>query len=680
MKRSRRYQRHLFAVIIVTIVAVVMGAGLLQLRIMHDLEDVTADIRMLAFAPETTPSNDIVIVALDDATMNALPYRSPIPRDFLARLHREIMRAKPLIVGYDIFFQDPSFPDADQALANAFEDTAVYGVVPMRQDGVLERVLPRFEEVLSGVGLADLPQSAFDATVRRARLRLQTREGPYPSFAAVLATAAVGDSAEEMMRDEARAPGWGPFATTPFTAPEEFRIRFVGAPSAPSFSTYSASLVAKGLIPAAWLAGKIVLVGATASDLKDLFATPYFARATQYARMSGVELHANVLSSLLTGQFYYELRWWQGLVIAFVAACFAAAAALVLAPWRAAIVMSVEVLLVIGLAILAFREASLVLPVVQPLASLTMASVLGVAWNALTEGRERRFITRAFAQYVPAPVVERLCEQPELLQLGGEQREVTSFFSDIASFTSISERLDPATLVEFLNDYLGCMNAELFQYGATLDKYEGDAIIAFWNAPVEVADHPRAAVLAALGVQRAGHVITKQWKDRCGREIVTRIGLNTGLAVVGNMGSEGRFDYTAIGDTINLASRLEGANKFYGTKVLAAESLVKRISTDEFALRPVDLVRVKGKSVPVRLYEIVGIRSEIDRDRLVRVLEPCNDAFECLMQRGVHEARALLAQAASVAPDDGVVAALLARCDRIEQELQWDLVTEFSSK
>ncbi len=684
----RKCTRNLIAVVAIAVAATLAAAALSRLRAVRDLESVAYDLRVLAFAPPTKPSDAIVLVWLDEATMQGLPYRSPVPRDFLATLHGAIMKAQPWMVAYDVFFKDPSFPDADRALERAIAGTTTYAVAPMREDGAVDRPLPAFAELLTGVGLADLPFNPFDATVRTARLRYATKEGPFPTFAALLATAAAGDSAEAAIRDEAKAPGIGPLSTTPFLGDGgEFFIRFSAPPGKSgsaenAFKSYSAALVAKGLIPAAWLAEKIVLVGAAYEDLKDTYATPYFARATRFARMSGVELHANILSSLLTGQFYYALRPWQGVALLLAVSLLVALPSALAGPFRAALAaLGVAALEVAG-AVACFRAFGVVLPVVSPLIAAGLSCGAGLGFQALTEGRSRRYIKSAFARYVPPAVVERLSEDPEGLKLGGEQRDVTSLFSDIASFTSISERMDPQTLVGFLNEYLGRMNEELFRRGATLDKYEGDAIIAFFNAPLVVPDHARAAVLAALGMRRVDREISAAWSQRLGREVVTRIGLNAGPAVVGNVGSEGRFDYTAIGDTINLASRLEGANKFYGTTILAAEPVIAALAESALPIlsRPVDRVRVKGKQVPIRLYEVVGERAEIGAELMGTLFTPYLEAVELLEAARLSEARTLAEKILSAHPADGPTASLLKRCDRAQREPEWDLVTDLTSK
>jgi adenylate cyclase len=672
-------------ILAIALAATLVALAARQLRVARDLEAVTVDLRQLAFAPPTQPSPDIVMVWLDEPTMQSLPYRSPIPRNFLAELHAALMKAQPRLVAYDIFFKDPSFPKDDRALAAALHGTKAYAIVPRREGNAVDMPLPLFFESLAGVGLADLPFNPFDATVRRARLSYETDRGPMPTFAAALSAAATGEPAEEAVR-RASAAGFGSLVTTPFADDDEILIRFAGPPGKiggrdNAFKTYSASLVATGFVPEEWLQDKIVLVGAASADLKDAYLTPYYAKATKYARMNGVEIHANILSSLLTGQLYDVLRPWQALAWTFLAALLVAAASVPLTPGRAAPLAVLAMIAFAAAAVALFRTSAVVAPIVAPLIAGGCSFVGSLALRALTEGRQKRFIKSVFARYVPAAVVTRMTEHPELLRLGGETRQVTSLFTDIASFTSISERMDPAQLVAFLNDYLGRMNEILFREGATLDKYEGDAIIAFFNAPLDLPGHEAAALRAALGIREASARVSKDWKQECGREIVTRVGIAAGPAVVGNMGSEGRFDYTAIGDTINLASRLEGANKFYGTTILASEAVIANtLCASSFVTRPVDRVRVKGKREPILLSDVVGESGRIDREIVETLVVPYREAFERFEARKIDEARALLAKVVERHPEDGPARDLVRRCERAAVEPAWDLVTELTSK
>ncbi len=677
--------KQLLRVCAIAIFATLVAWAAMHLRATRNLEEMTFDIRVLAFAPDTKPSPDIVLIWLDEATMRALPYRSPIPRDFLAGLTENILKAKPWLVAFDVFFKDPSFQKADMEFAKALEDGAVYGIVPRRPDGTVDMPLPLFMEALAGVGLADLPYNPFDATVRMAKLKFKTDRGEMESFAAMIFKSATGIDASTSIKEQNRAPGWGPLKTTPYVGKgEELYIRFAGPPGKAgdpnnAFKAYSSSLVSKGLVPDAWLADKIVLVGASYEDLKDAYLTPYYAKATNYARMPGVEIHANVLSSLITNQLCYSLMPWQAWAWTLVVSLIVSLAVVLLTPWRSAFVYILTIAAATSLSVFIFRSSAVVMPLIAPLIGGTASFGAGLGWRALTEGKQKRFIKGVFAKYVPHTVVERMTENPKLLKLGGETREVTSLFTDIASFTTISERMNPEELVAFLNDYLGKMNQALFSFGATLDKYEGDAIIAFFNAPLNVSDHELCAVKAALEIKRASLQITEQWGDRCGMDIITRAGINSGPAVVGNIGSEGRFDYTAIGDTINLASRLEGANKFYGTTIMASEQTVSKLG-DEIVIRPLDRVRVKGKTKPILLYEIIGQRDELEDKLIGELVSPYKKAFELLEQRRPDDAKKMLAEILVRFENDGPTIKLMQRCERLINEPGWNMVTDLESK
>jgi adenylate cyclase len=218
-----------------------------------------------------------------------------------------------------------------------------------------------------------------------------------------------------------------------------------------------------------------------------------------------------------------------------------------------------------------------------------------------------------FRHYLSPDVIDRVLEDPSLLRLGGEKRIITSFFSDVAGFTSISESLSPEELVNLLNDFLSEMTDIILSYAGTLDKYEGDAIIAFWNAPLDQPDHALRACRAALECQKRLEELRPKFAQKSGHELFMRVGLNSGPAVVGNMGSHSRFDYTAMGDTINMASRLEGACKHYSVPILVGDTTFQ-MTKDAITAREVDLIRVVGKSKPERVYQILEEKSQDSQD------------------------------------------------------------------
>jgi adenylate cyclase len=231
-------------------------------------------------------------------------------------------------------------------------------------------------------------------------------------------------------------------------------------------------------------------------------------------------------------------------------------------------------------------------------------------WNYATEGRQKRFIKSAFQQYLSGDVIEQMLADPKRLQLGGEKRELTMFFSDLKGFSTISESLEPAELTSLMNDVLSDVCEVIFEEGGTVDKFIGDAVVAFWNAPVPQADHAARAVRAAIRCQRRLAEKSDAYRARAkGIPIHMRIGLNTGDVVVGNMGSRQRFNYTMLGDAANLASRLEGANKAFGTTIMVGETTWKQLG-GSVPGREIAAVRVVGRATPVRVFEPLGLPGE----------------------------------------------------------------------
>ncbi len=352
-------------------------------------------------------------------------------------------------------------------------------------------------------------------------------------------------------------------------------------------------------VPPSEFAGKIVLIAGSAPGLMDLRPSPLNAKSP------GTEIHAAALDNLLNHDF---VRFPAPAVSFLVLLAFCLFTGI-----GASLLKRVAPLILFFLACLALPAAAAVLSMIPGYWLKFVAPELGVVVSFIgaaivnynTEGKQRRFIKSVFRYYLSPDVIEQVLNDPSRLQLGGEKRDVTSFFSDVAGFTSLSEGLKPEELVNLLNSYLSEMTDIILSTGGTLDKYEGDAIIAFWNAPLDQPDHALRACRAALRCQAKLAGMRAGFEARYGRGLRARIGLNSGPAVVGNMGSGSRFDYTAMGDTINLASRLEGACKVYGVPVLVGEETFARAG-EGIVFREIDTLRVVGKSRPVRVYEIVG--------------------------------------------------------------------------
>jgi adenylate cyclase len=339
-----------------------------------------------------------------------------------------------------------------------------------------------------------------------------------------------------------------------------------------------------------------VLFGFTAPGLFDLKSSPVDPV------YPGVEVHATFLDNLLAADFMRDAPAAQVTVwMILLAVVGAVATRLGRSAWQNVLVMVILLPLPFLLGLYAYTRGTW-LPIIPPLGALAPALIGALVVNFATEGRQKRFIKGAFKQYLSPVVIEELVLHPERLKLGGETRDLSIFFSDVRGFTSIAEHLTPQQLTTLLNDYLTAMTDIIYKHGGTVDKYEGDAIIAFWNAPLAQPDHALRAVQAALECQVKLAELRPVFSRQVQSELHQRIGLNSGPVVVGNMGSRQRFNYTFLGDAGNLASRLEGINKQFGTSILISESTRNRLG-DALPVREISRVQVVGRKEAVRVFE-----------------------------------------------------------------------------
>ncbi len=358
------------------------------------------------------------------------------------------------------------------------------------------------------------------------------------------------------------------------------------------------------LIDPGELRDAFVFFGVSAPGLKDLRPTPV---SGDYP---GVEMHATFLDNLLAQDFIRAPPQWLVLTTTLLLAVAAAMTVL-----RAASVLA-SISWFVFFLVMPFVAGFILYPLgwwwpvmIQALAAM-MALVIAEIVNYATEGRQKRFIKSAFKQYLSGEFIEQILRDPSQLKLGGEKRELSIFFSDLQGFSAISEKLGPVGLTALLNDYLTDMSDIIMHEGGTVDKYEGDAIIAFWNAPLSQPDHAVRACRAALLCQRALAARRKEFFDRTGVDLFMRIGIHTGDVVVGNMGSHNRFNYTVLGDAANLASRLEGANKPFGTYLMVSGVTWEQARHAGFHAREIGSIVVVGRQAPVPVYEILGLPDE----------------------------------------------------------------------
>jgi adenylate cyclase len=372
--------------------------------------------------------------------------------------------------------------------------------------------------------------------------------------------------------------------------------------------------VLDGSADPALLSGALVLVGTSAAALQDVRATPLSGA------MPGVEIHAQLLEQMIGGQFLARPGWAPG---AELLATLAAGLLLVVLLRRAGALRSAAVAaLLAGIAVagsvLGFTRLGWLIDPVTPVATVLAVYLLSSVMGRLRTERDRRQVRDAFSRYLSPVLVEQLAERPERLRLGGTSRELTLLFSDIRGFTSFSEEMDPEELGRFMNAFLTAMTEAIQAKGGTIDKYIGDCVMAFWNAPLDDPAHAAHALEAALAMRQALAAFNAARPGRPPVEI--GIGVNTGPCAVGNFGSEQRFDYSAMGDAVNAASRFEGLSKLYGLDIVVGESTAER-SQDRFALLPIDVIKVKGKSRPARLFALLGGAETLADPNFARLAE-----------------------------------------------------------
>ncbi len=417
------------------------------------------------------------------------------------------------------------------------------------------------------------------------------------------------------------------------------------------------------------LKDKIVLVGATAVGIYDLRVTPLDNI------FPGLEIHANFVDSILSNDFLLYPAWAP---LFDITAIIVAGLLLGIALPRTGVIMGAlsALTLFAGYILLCqymFSERGYILNLVYPLLVTVLVYVSITAYKYLVEAKQKRFVKNAFSTYLAPSVVKQIIDSPEKLVLGGEQRVITAFFSDVQGFTSISESLTPHELVELLNEFLTEMTDIILNNEGTVDKFEGDAIIAFFGAPNDLENQAEVACKSCIEMQKRLAELRTKWKELNKPELKVRIGLCTGPAVVGNMGSKNRMDYTMMGDTVNTAARLEGVNKIYGIYTLISETTYES-GGKGFLTRKIDSIKVVGKKEPISIYELMDFLGD-HNEKKQRIVSLYSKGLNAYRDRHWEKAIEFFKDVLEVAPDDGPSITMLARCKEFilnPPEKDWD--------
>jgi class 3 adenylate cyclase/CHASE2 domain-containing sensor protein len=640
-------RRDLAAAAVIAVVASTVTA-LPQFDVLRGLSiDVLTWLRWETVGHIHAPANSpTVVVSIDEETYRTPPFKDTPNVTWtreIGRVVTALVDGGAKVVGFDIIFptsiEQSTIPLGDGTLgdkvrgfdrdflralnAGARQGKVVLAEVQHSDDPVRPSPGQRFavgqQRNIRANNLYDDP----DEVVRRVPITFEVDGKPVPSMPVELAARALGAPLELYKDGRAALAGY----QLPIHVPNTLTLNFDGG--ADDIPTYSlADLHAcldKG--DAEFFrrnfAGKVVLLGAVL-DVEDRRVTSKrFAAGIQGARaprcvlpqpasfgpfaresISGVYVHATAVNNLLHRDALVELsRPWDWLADLGLAGV-SVGAALALSPVGAMAMFLAAALAWAAAATWMFTQA-LVLPLIDPIAAGLTAGAATVAYRFIVADKDKRLLRKSFALYLAPAVIEKLMAAHKPPALGGETREITIYFSDVAGFSSFSEKMTPTELVSLMNEYLSAMTDIIEEHGGFVDKYIGDAIVAVFGAPLDDPDHALHAVQAALRCRARLDELNGTASAFKGHRLGQRIGLNSGEALVGNMGSKRRFNYTVMGDAVNLASRLEGANKYFGTSIMAAETTAQ-LAGPTIAWRELDQIRVKGRAAPVKILEPLG--------------------------------------------------------------------------
>lgn len=595
----------------------------------RQFESYIADIQVSRLSPPVEPNPDIVILGFTEATLEQFPYRSPIDREQLAVWLEAIEAKGARAVAFDLFFDQSTEPAKDTLFAERLASASI-PVVSVWGGSELDAFLTENQKEFQK---SYLPENVIRALPTLIKDDAGTvRWIPPPVLSPAPGEAGLGF-----------APAIASALGLPFPKEKmEIAYRGYAAQAMEVFPLYPAH--SAPVLPEAWIKDKIVLFGANLPS-DDRHRTPFSVIGGDNPTMPGTWIHAQALAQILDGRQPPRASAWLKAAVAIGLVLIGMwLAGLDWPSWLKIVLVSGCVILFWIAAFVLYQRAGLLFDVIMPTVALTAAFGLTSAYSSSRHRQETRAIREAFGHYVAPAVVKQLEAEPERLQLGGELRELTYVFSDIAGFTSLSEEIGASKLVSLLNEYLEGMTNIILGHEGTIDKFIGDATVCLFNAPEEQPDHARRAVLCALGMDTFAQSFSERQQAAGVRFGITRIGAHTGKAVIGNFGGKNRFDYTAIGDSVNTAARLEGVNKYFGTRICISSATVDQC--DGLTFRPVGDLVLKGKTEAIGVFEPVN-PALVDRN----ALEAYNAAYE-LMRKEDSGSAAAFERLLTEYPDD----------------------------
>jgi adenylate cyclase len=720
MEKSKKHKARPFISLLILVGAVLLALIIGQMPTLVDMELNLLDYRFKIRGTQNIAHSPIIILAIDDQSDESTPARWPWPRSYFAHVIENLNEAGVKAIGVDVIFDQPDINgrQSDSIFAETlskYKNVVLAGKIDIPHAGRTDMatLVPPYESFRQswtpwGLVSFDLDQDGF---YRRYLIGQVYNDSLYPSFAAQVLKIYKGIPDQVPLKDRGaffqldtfKIPKINSYSTLinyagpaglfpqysfdavlddeNFDLVEEYDLDSFSDPGDPAHG------IPPGLLYSGVLKDKIVLIGATMKELHDDFPTPYLEVRDAQGRSSkvltnGVEIHANTLNMILNQNYLRQISYyWQMALILFLALSIYLITRFLPTFWGMWIAILVAIVY-FAMAFLSFSFWNTIIEISTPLLVIAFCYLGQTVYHYVLSQQERRWIQGAFSHYVPEKVVKEIIENPDKLKLGGEERLVTVLFSDMVGFTTISEKMTPAELVHLLNEYLTEMTDIVLSNQGIIDKYEGDLIMAEFGIPVSYDNHPYMACKAALQMQKRLGFLRKKWQEAGRPAIRARVGINTGNVIVGNMGSRDVFDYTVMGDHVNLGSRLESANKFYGTNVMISEFTYEYVK-DDFYTRELDLIRVKGKEKPIKVFELIAFKDEKLSENFLKLLEIYAGALQFYKTQQWDKAIENFESCLNLVPDDMPSAEYRTRC--IEYKFSnpgsdWDGVTVMKEK
>ncbi|MGD1044111.1 MAG: adenylate/guanylate cyclase domain-containing protein [Bacteroidota bacterium] len=674
---------------------IIIGQGwLFELNFLKNIDLLTIDLRYQSRYERTeqtrdlVKSGDVVIVSIsDEEDLKALPEPFPFPRSYYAHVIENLNKAGAKAIVFDITLQSPGKDVQGDSILRAtlkkYDNVVLattVGTGLLNEKVEIRATEPTYDNIFydvdKNIGVTNILKDR-DNVCRSyfPLLDIKGWETPTLGFAALNKYFRLKPGTTVDWRDEKffilkdrKIPRNGSTFMLNYYGPDR-TFRYVPFSQIIDDSTFQTKdelelgeqINAFDTTTMNLFKNKIVIVGSVMAEERDYHNVPLYKEEggkKNYA-MNGVEIHATAIQNVIDKNFITTADPVIEIIVIILLSLISFYGLLALKQVRIRHMWLLEIgaflltIVLVGavfeVSIIVFSNSNVLMNVVNPSLAIVFAYFGTAFYQYLTERQQKAVIKNMFGHYINPAVVNELVSNPEKARLGGDRRELTVFFSDIANFTSISEQYHtkPEGLVALLNEFLDEMTHIVLKYEGTLDKYEGDAIMAFWGAPLPQKDHALRTCLAALEMQKRLEVLRPKWTKEGKPPLSVRIGINTGIMIVGNMGGKDRFDYTVIGDSVNLASRIESANKQYKSNIMISDFTYMHVKS-KVIVRELDLIQVKGKTEPVKVYELLGTPGMEMTENQRQSLEMYHEGLKFYRLRKWEEAIAYMQQAYSL--------------------------------